>query len=78
MKKNSEPPLKRANLTGTASGGNTPVKKISADWYKDYQDRSFVHDSEFEESRIHSQSYDHRIGHIRGKNNCTVLWPCWP
>ena len=57
----------RKHLSGLVKEGI--VKKISADWYRDYQDRSFVHDSEFEESRIHSQSYDHRIGHIRGKND---------
>ena len=61
MKKSSEPPLKRPAVA--ASPGS---KKVSAEWYRDYQNESFVHDNEFEETRIHTQSYDHRIGHIRG------------
>jgi hypothetical protein len=43
------------------------VKKTSAEWYKAYQTEAFVHDNEFEECKLHCQSYDGKIGHIRGK-----------
>ena len=59
MKKASEPPRKKAAMA-------SPTKKISADWYKDYQNESFVHDTEFEDEKIHTQSFGHRIAHIRG------------
>ena len=43
-------------------------KKVSAEWYRDYEKTSFVHDTshEFEATKIHTQSYDHRIAHIKG------------
>ena len=45
-----------------------PGKKVSAEWYRDYEKTSFVHDTshEFEATKIHTQSYDHRIAHIKG------------
>ena len=53
--------------TYTSSPKPNP-KKVSAEWYRDYEKTSFVHDTshEFEATKIHTQSYDHRIAHIKG------------
>ena len=64
------PPAKKAAMASSTSSPlftSTP-KKVSAEWYRDYEKKSFVHDTshEFEATKIHTQSYDHRIGHIRG------------
>jgi nesprin-1 len=45
------------------------VKKTSAEWYKAYQTEAFVHDNEFEECKLHCQSYDGKIGHIRDEQD---------
>ena len=60
MKKSSEPPLKKAALT-------SPTKKPSAEWYKNYSQEAFVHDNEFDAAKIHCESYDTKIGHLKGK-----------
>lgn len=57
------PPGKRPTLVSVTSPSG---KKVSAEWYRDYQNESFVHDTVFEESKLHTESYDHKIGHIRG------------
>ena len=52
----------------THTSSPNPGKKVSAEWYRDYEKTSFVHDTshEFEATKIHTQSYDHRIAHIKG------------
>ena len=52
----------------TYTSSPNPGKKVSAEWYRDYEKTSFVHDTshEFEATKIHTQSYDHRIAHIKG------------
>ena len=61
MKKSSEPPLKKAAL-------GSPTKKPSAEWYKKYSEEAFVHDNEFDAAKIHCESYDTKIGHLKGNS----------
>lgn len=60
--KSSEPPLKRAALSSPS-----PTKVVLPEWYQKYSQEAFVHDNEFDESKIHSESYDTKIGHLKGK-----------
>ena len=62
---------------GAPAFTSTPnAKKVSAEWYRDYEKKSFIHDTshEFEATKIHTQSYDHRIGHIRGSFLITNIY----
>ena len=61
----------RSGASGQPPYTSSPItnpKKVSAEWYRDYEKTSFVHDTshEFEATKIHTQSYDHRIAHIKG------------
>ena len=65
--KSSEPPLKRAALSSPS-----PTKVVLPEWYQKYSQEAFVHDNEFDESKIHSESYDTKIGHLKG--NLNWIW----
>ena len=64
-KKSSEPPLKKPALLTTPS----PTKVVLPEWYQKYSQEAFVHDNEFDETKIHSESYDTKIGHLKGKKH---------
>ena len=71
-KKSSEPPLKKPALLTTPS----PTKVVLPEWYQKYSQEAFVHDNEFDETKIHSESYDTKIGHLKGKSRvktCELL-----
>ena len=59
-KKSFEPPLKRAALS-------SPSPTKLPEWYQKYSQEAFVHDNEFDETKIHSESYDTKIKHLQGK-----------
>ena len=61
-KKSFEPPLKRAALS-------SPSPTKLPEWYQKYSQEAFVHDNEFDETKIHSESYDTKIKHLQGKNS---------
>ena len=48
-KKSFEPPLKRAALS-------SPSPTKLPEWYQKYSQEAFVHDNEFDETKIHSES----------------------
>lgn len=66
--KSSEPPLKRAALSSPS-----PTKVVLPEWYQKYSQEAFVHDNEFDESKIHSESYDTKIGHLKGNLKFTKI-----
>ena len=65
-KKSFEPPLKRAALS-------SPSPTKLPEWYQKYSQEAFVHDNEFDESKIHSESYDTKIGHLKGNLKFTKI-----
>ena len=55
--------MKKPALLTTPS----PTKVVLPEWYQKYSQEAFVHDNEFDETKIHSESYDTKIGHLKGK-----------
>ena len=64
--------MKKPALLTTPS----PTKVVLPEWYQKYSQEAFVHDNEFDETKIHSESYDTKIGHLKGKSDNMRITHC--